>query len=148
MRHPDGYIELRDRAKDIVISGMIQTLTCSMRYDDLTILSKGGENISTIELENTILSHPSISDCAVVASPSSKWGEVPVAYVVLDPSSPIPPEQVSQVVIAYCKGKLAGYKVPKEVKVLTELPRTSTGKVRKNVLRDMEWGKGGKRIQG
>ncbi|KND05164.1 uncharacterized protein SPPG_00832 [Spizellomyces punctatus DAOM BR117] len=128
VRHPDGYIELRDRAKDIIISG--------------------GENISTILLENTILAHSSVFECAVVSSPHDKWGEVPVAYVVLKPDASIPIDRIPDEIVQWCKQTLAGFQVPKGVKVLKELPRTSTGKVRKTVLRDMEWSGKTKRIQG
>ncbi|TPX60777.1 hypothetical protein SpCBS45565_g07422 [Spizellomyces sp. 'palustris'] len=128
VRHPDGYIELRDRAKDIIISG--------------------GENISTILLENAILAHSTVFECAVVSSPHDKWGEVPVAYVVLKPDASIPVDRIPNEIIQWCKQTLAGFQVPKGVKVLKELPRTSTGKVRKTVLRDMEWSGKTKRIQG
>jgi len=109
--HPDGYIELRDRSKDIIISG--------------------GENISSVEIENVLYQHPDILEAAVVARPDDKWGETPCAFVVLKSSVSIQGKEV----IEFCRSKLAGFKVPKKV-VFSELPKTSTGKIRKSVLRD------------
>jgi len=121
--HPDGYIELRDRAKDIIISG--------------------GENISTIEVENVLYSHNDVQDVAVVSRPDEKWGEVPVAFVTPREGS-APTEEA---LIRFCKENLAHYKAPKAV-YFEVLPRTSTGKVQKYVLREKMWeGKQG-RIQG
>jgi fatty-acyl-CoA synthase len=108
--HPDGYIELRDRAKDIVISG--------------------GENISSIEVEKVLAEHPAVLEAAIVAVADEKWGEVPKAYVGLKPGMSATPEEL----IAFCRERLAHFKCPKYVEFGT-LPRTSTGKVRKNVLR-------------
>ena len=112
VKHPDGYIELRDRSKDIIISG--------------------GENISTIEVEAVLFQHPAVLEAAVVARPSEKWGETPCAFVTLKPG-----EGASEAdLIAFCRSKLAGFKVPKDV-IFRELPKTSTGKVQKFVLRDL-----------
>jgi fatty-acyl-CoA synthase len=119
--HPDGYIELRDRKKDIIISG--------------------GENISTIEVEHTIVQHPSVLECAVVASPHEKWGEVPKAFVSLKPGE----EVEAQAIIDFCRERLAHFKCPKEVEFI-ELPKTSTGKTQKFVLRSREFGDSKKRI--
>jgi fatty-acyl-CoA synthase len=113
--HPDGYIELRDRAKDVVISG--------------------GENISTIEVEQVIVSHPAVLEAAVVGVPDDRWGERPKAFVVLRPGASADEEELR----AHVRGRLAGYKCPDAVEMLDELPRTSTGKVRKTVLREREW---------
>jgi fatty-acyl-CoA synthase len=119
--HPDGYIELRDRQKDIIISG--------------------GENISTIEVEQAIASHPDVLEVAVIAVPDEKWGEVPKAFVALKAGrSPTTAD-----VIAHCRARLARFKCPKAVE-FTELPKTSTGKVQKFVLRDKEWAGRDKRI--
>jgi fatty-acyl-CoA synthase len=119
--HPDGYIELRDRKKDIIISG--------------------GENISTIEVEHTIVQHPAVLECAVVATPHEKWGEVPKAFVTLKPG-----EQVGeQELIDFCRERLAHFKCPKYVE-FTELPKTSTGKTQKFVLRSREFAGSDKRI--
>ncbi len=113
--HPNGYIELRDRAKDIIISG--------------------GENISTIEVEQAVVSHPAVLEAAVVAVPHQKWGERPKAFVVLKEGS----EATADEIIAHVRERLAHFKAPDEVAVLGELPKTSTGKVQKYVLRDAEW---------
>lgn len=109
--HPDGYIELKDRSKDIIISG--------------------GENISTIEVENVLYRHPAILEAAVVARPDEKWGETPCAFVVLRDGATVTAEEI----IAYCREHMAHYKAPKMV-VFGELPKTSTGKVQKFVLRE------------
>ncbi len=109
--HPDGYIELRDRSKDIIISG--------------------GENISTIEVEGVIFGHPKVLEAAVVARPDEKWGETPCAFVTLKPGE----EATEAEIIAYCRDNLAHYKAPKTV-IFTGLPKTSTGKVQKFKLRD------------
>jgi fatty-acyl-CoA synthase len=119
--HPDGYIELRDRKKDIIISG--------------------GENISTIEVEQALASHPDVLEVAVIAVPDARWGEVPKAFVVLkDGRSPSEAD-----VIAHCRTLLAHFKCPKAV-VFGPLPKTSTGKVQKFVLREKEWAGQQKRI--
>jgi fatty-acyl-CoA synthase len=121
--HPDGYIELRDRKKDIIISG--------------------GENISTIEVEHTLVKHPSVLECAVVAMPHEKWGEVPKAFVALRPGA----RATEQELIGFCRERLAHFKCPKAVE-FTELPKTSTGKIQKFRLREKEWAGRDKRIQG
>ncbi|WP_216693184.1 AMP-binding protein [Dietzia psychralcaliphila] len=120
--HPDGYVQLLDRAKDVVVSG--------------------GENISTIEVEQAIVSHPDVVDCAVVSMPDEKWGERPKAYVVVRPGS----ELDENGVIDHCRTRIARYKVPGAVELTEALPRTSTGKVRKNELRDAAWSGWDKRI--
>ncbi|WP_425476100.1 AMP-binding protein [Gordonia oleivorans] len=109
--HPDGYIQLRDRAKDIIISG--------------------GENISTIEVEQVLVSHDAVLDVAVVGVPDEKWGERPRAYVLLKPGATLATDDL----IAYAKTLLAGYKVPRDIVIADDLPRTSTGKVLKFELR-------------
>ncbi len=123
VRHSDGYVELRDRAKDIIISG--------------------GENISTIEVENVLASHPDILEAAVVSRPDDKWGEVPVAIVALKPGRSL----TAQALIAFCREQLAHYKCPHEV-LFETLPRTSTGKVQKFALRERLWAGRTARIQG
>ncbi|MBW2495082.1 MAG: AMP-binding protein, partial [Deltaproteobacteria bacterium] len=119
--HPDGYIELRDRKKDIIISG--------------------GENISTIEVEHTIVKHPAVLECAVVATPHAKWGEVPKAFVSLKSGADVGEQEL----IDFCRERLAHFKCPKFVEFM-ELPKTSTGKVQKFVLRSREFGDSAKRI--
>jgi fatty-acyl-CoA synthase len=109
--HPDGYIEIRDRSKDIIISG--------------------GENISTIEVESVLYRHPAILEAAVVARPDDKWGETPCAFVTLKPGAKASDAEI----IAFCRGHLAGFKIPKTV-VFGPLPKTSTGKIQKFVLRE------------
>ncbi|SDD14436.1 long-chain-fatty-acid--CoA ligase [Rhodococcus tukisamuensis] len=112
--HPDGYLQLKDRAKDIIISG--------------------GENISTVEVEQAIISHPAVADVAVVGVPDQKWGERPKAFVLLRPGSAATAEEL----VEYTRGLLAGYKVPREIVFAEDLPRTPTGKIRKNELRAQE----------
>jgi fatty-acyl-CoA synthase len=119
--HPDGYIELRDRKKDIIISG--------------------GENISTIEVEQAICAHPAVLEAAVIAIPDDYWGEVPKAFVSLKPGQSLAAEDL----IAFCRGRLAPFKCPKVVE-FGDLPKTSTGKVQKFVLREREWAGHEKRI--
>jgi fatty-acyl-CoA synthase len=119
--HPDGYIELRDRKKDIIISG--------------------GENISTIEVENTICRHPAVLECAVVAIPDEKWGERPKAFVTLAPGR----QTSANDIIEFCRQHLAHFKAPAAVE-FGDLPKTSTGKVQKYVLREKEWAGHDKRV--
>ena len=121
---PDGYIELRDRAKDIVISG--------------------GENISTVEVEQALMSHPCVLEAAVVGVPDDKWGERPKAFVVLRAGT----SATQQELIAHVRTKIAGYKAPREVDITIELPKTSTGKIQKFMLRDKEWAGHGQRVKG
>jgi fatty-acyl-CoA synthase len=112
--HPDGYIEVRDRAKDVVVSG--------------------GENISTIEVEQAMLSHPDVLEVAVIGIPDEEWGEVPKAFVVLRQGEQVEEDEL----IKHVKTKIARYKAPKAVEVVDELPKTSTGKVQKFELREKE----------
>jgi fatty-acyl-CoA synthase len=109
-QHPDGYLKITDRAKDIIISG--------------------GENVSSVEVEGALMHHPAVSLCAVVAKPDDKWGEVPCAFVELKPGSTATEADL----IAHCRTRLAGFKTPKHV-VFAELPKTSTGKIQKFELR-------------
>jgi fatty-acyl-CoA synthase len=108
--HPDGYIEVKDRSKDIIISG--------------------GENISSLEVEECLYRHPHVMEAAVVARPDEKWGESPCAFVVPTPGSELGADEV----VRWCREHLAGFKVPRTV-VFGELPKTSTGKIQKYVLR-------------
>jgi fatty-acyl-CoA synthase len=119
--HPDGYIELRDRKKDIIISG--------------------GENISTIEVEQCVARHPAVLEVAVVAIPDEKWGERPKAFVTLLPGKTATQEEI----IDFCRQEIAHFKAPAAVE-FCDLPKTSTGKVQKFVLRDKEWAGREKRI--
>jgi fatty-acyl-CoA synthase len=112
VKYPDGYVQLKDRSKDIIISG--------------------GENISSIEVEDALYKHPAVQAAAVVARPDEKWGETPCAFVELKPSEMVSADEL----IAWCRGHLASYKVPRTV-VFTELPKTSTGKIQKFRLREM-----------
>jgi fatty-acyl-CoA synthase len=109
--HPDGYAEVKDRSKDIIISG--------------------GENISSLEVEDVLFRHPKIMEAAVVARPHEKWGETPCAFVTPAPGEALTEEEV----VAFCRDNMAHYKVPKTI-VFTDLPKTSTGKIQKFVLRD------------
>ena len=108
---PDRYVKIKDRSKDVIISG--------------------GENISSIEVEDVLYRHPAVMVCAVVAKPDAKWGETPLAFVELRPGSSASVDEL----IAHCKGLLAGYKVPREVR-FEEIPKTSTGKIQKFQLRE------------
>ncbi|PWS38351.1 acyl-CoA synthetase [Falsiroseomonas bella] len=110
VKYPDGYIQLKDRSKDIIISG--------------------GENISSIEVEDALYKHPAVAVAAVVAKPDEKWGEVPCAFVELRPGMTATAEEL----IAHCRQHLASFKLPKQV-LFEELPKTSTGKIQKHVLR-------------
>ena len=110
--HPDGYVELRDRLKDVVISG--------------------GENIATIEVEQALAAHPAVSEVAVVARPDEQWGEVPVAFVTTVAGAEIDLAEVKR----FLRGRLAGFKIPKALVVVDELPKTATGKIQKFVLRE------------
>jgi fatty-acyl-CoA synthase len=107
--HPDGYVELRDRLKDVIISG--------------------GENIATIEVEQALAAHPSVREVAVVAGPHERWGEVPVAFVTGDDPDP-------EELVAFARERLARFKVPKQIVVVDELPKTGTGKIQKFLLRE------------
>ena len=111
VKHPDGYIQLKDRSKDIIISG--------------------GENISSIEVEDTLYRHPDVSAAAVVAKPDEKWGETPAAFIELKPGASVTEEDI----IKHCRDNLAHFKCPRTV-VFQELPKTSTGKIQKFILRD------------
>ena len=112
--HPDGNIELRDRGKDIIISG--------------------GENISSIEVEQAIAAHPAVLECAVIGIPHPHWGERPKAFVTLSEGAAAAPEEI----IAFCRERLAHYKCPDSIE-FGPLPKTSTGKTQKFVLRQREW---------
>jgi fatty-acyl-CoA synthase len=112
--HPDGYIEIKDRDKDIIISG--------------------GENISSIEIEQTLAEHPAIMEVAVTAMPDEQWGERPKAFVTLKDGE----ETTEEELIDFCKERIARFKAPAAIE-FGELPKTSTGKVQKYVLRDKEW---------
>ena len=110
--HPDGYIQLKDRSKDIIISG--------------------GENISSIEVEDALYKHPAVAAVGVVAKPDEKWGETPCAFVELKPGAGATAEEL----IAWCRSHLAAYKCPRHI-VFAEIPKTSTGKIQKFKLREM-----------
>lgn len=110
--HPDGYIQLKDRSKDVIISG--------------------GENISSIEVEDVLYKHPAVAYCAVVAKPDDKWGETPCAFVELKPGESV----AEQELVDWCLERLARFKAPRHV-VFTEVPKTSTGKIQKFKLREM-----------
>jgi len=109
--HPDGYAEIRDRLKDVIISG--------------------GENISSVEVEGVLIRHPSVQEVAVVGLPHEKWGEAPHAFVVLKPDATLTEEELR----GFARERLAGFKVPKGMTIVAELPKTATGKVQKYVLR-------------
>lgn len=111
IKHPDNYIEVKDRLKDVIISG--------------------GENISTVEVETVLYSHPGILEAAVVARPDKHWGETPCAFVTMKEGY----EGDEQEIIKFCRDRLPRYMTPKSV-VFEELPKTATGKIQKFVLRE------------
>ncbi|KPQ30491.1 MAG: Acyl-CoA synthetases (AMP-forming)/AMP-acid ligases II [Marinobacter excellens HL-55] len=111
--HPDGYVEVKDRSKDIIISG--------------------GENISTLEVESTLYDHPAVLEAAVVAAPDDHWGEIPCAFITVKAGHD---GLTADDIVAHCRANLAGFKVPKKIIFADELPKTSTGKLQKHVLRD------------
>jgi fatty-acyl-CoA synthase len=109
--HPDGYVDIRDRLKDVIISG--------------------GENISSVEVEGVLLRHPAVQEAAVVGMPDAKWGEAPHAFIVLKPGAAATPEELR----AFTRERLAHFKCPHSFNFVTELPKTATGKIQKFVLR-------------
>jgi fatty-acyl-CoA synthase len=119
-----GYVLIKDRAKDIIISG--------------------GENISSVEIENAFYAHPAVLECAVVAAPDEKWGEVPVAFVVRKAGTSASPEDL----LAHCREKLAHFKVPKRIELRDQLPKGGTGKILKAELREPLWRGMDKRVHG
>jgi len=121
--HADGYIELRDRGKDIIISG--------------------GENISSIEVEQILYRHPAVREVAVIGVPHEKWGETPKAFVAVKEGQTLSEDEL----ISFCRDNLSHFKCPTSVE-FTELPKTSTGKVQKYALREKEWQGHDQRIQG
>ncbi len=110
--HPDGYVEIRDRIKDVIISG--------------------GENISSVEVEGTLLRHPAVQEAAIVGLPSERWGETPHAFVVLRDGQTATEDEI----IAFARERLAHFKAPRGVTFVAELPKTATGKIQKFVLRE------------
>ncbi|PJK22472.1 AMP-binding protein [Mycolicibacterium goodii] len=123
VRHPDGYVQLFDRSKDVIVSG--------------------GENISSVEVEQALMAHPAVIEVAVIGVPDTVWGERPKAFVVADSS-----EVTAGQLIEHVKTHLASYKVPRDVEFVDELPKTSTGKTLKGELRAAEWDNATVRIQG
>ena len=109
--HPDGYVEIRDRLKDVIISG--------------------GENISSVEVEATLLRHDAIQEVAVVGMPDEKWGEAPHAFLVFKPGASASDEELRE----FCRARIAKFKVPHSFTPVAELPKTATGKIQKFVLR-------------
>jgi len=120
----EGYFLIVDRKKDIIISG--------------------GENISSIEIENVLVSHPAVYEAAVVGVPDEKWGEAPKAFVSLKPGAQATETEMKE----YVRGRLAGFKVPKSFEFLEALPKGSTGKILKRALRDPHWAGMAKRVHG
>jgi fatty-acyl-CoA synthase len=108
-------VEVKDRSKDIIISG--------------------GENVSTLEVECVIYTHPAVLEVAVVSSPHDRFGEVPKAFVILKPKATLNAENLYD----YCREHLAGFKCPQQIEFVDELPKTSTGKIQKYLLREREW---------
>jgi acyl-CoA synthetase (AMP-forming)/AMP-acid ligase II len=111
----DGYLTIQDRKKDVIITG--------------------GENVSSIEVEDAIFSHPDVAEVAVIGVPDEKWGELVTALVVVKPGSEVTPDEL----IAFCRERLAGFKCPKRIELRDELARTATGKLQKFKLREPFW---------
>ena len=109
--HPDGYVEIRDRFKDVIISG--------------------GENISSVEVEGVLIRHPAISEVAVVGLADERWGETPHAFVVLRSGASVTGDELRE----FARANLAHFKAPRDYHFVTELPKTATGKIQKYVLR-------------
>lgn len=122
--HPDGYIEVVDRSKDVIISG--------------------GENISSVEVEAMLYEHEAVMEAAVVGVPDERWGEVPKALVVLKPGQAVEEHEL----ISFCRDQMAHFKAPKSIEFVTDLPKTATGKVQKFALRERYWSAQTKRVQG
>lgn len=120
--HLDGYVELRDRSKDVIISG--------------------GENIASVEVEQAIADHPAVLEVAVIAVPDERWGEVPAAWVTLREGESATEGEI----VEHVRGRLARFKAPKRI-TFGELPKTSTGKIQKFVLRDEAWAGQERRIR-
>jgi fatty-acyl-CoA synthase len=110
-----GYLTISDRKKDVIITG--------------------GENVSSIEVEDAVFSHPAVAEVAVIGVPDDKWGEMVTALVVVAEGEQVSPEEI----IAHCRGRIAGYKIPKRVEFREEIPRTATGKIQKFKLREQFW---------
>ena len=113
--HPDGRIEIRDRNKDVIISG--------------------GENISSVEVEGVLYAHPAVREAVVVAMPDEKWGEVPCAFIALHAGQEVTPDALT----AHVRGHLAGFKAPKHYEFRDDLPKTASGKFQKFILRAELW---------
>ena len=109
--HPNGYVEIRDRLKDVIISG--------------------GENISSVEVEGVLLRHPAVQEVAIVGMPDERWGETPHAFVILKDGATATEDELRE----YARDHLAHFKAPKRVRFISELPKTATGKVQKYILR-------------
>lgn len=124
VRHADGYVQLFDRAKDVIISG--------------------GENISSVEVEQAVMSHAAVVEVAVVGVPDDTWGERPKAFVVTAPQAQVSAEDI----VAHVKTRLAAYKAPRDIAFVAELPKTSTGKTLKTELRAAEWAQTSSLIRG
>ena len=118
----EGFIEVVDRKKDLIISG--------------------GENISSIEVEGFLYKHPAVLEAAVIAAPDERWGETVCAMVVLKPGD----QASEQELIDFCRANLAHFKCPRRIQFIEALPRTATGKIQKNVLREKYWGNQAKRV--
>jgi fatty-acyl-CoA synthase len=121
---PDGYVRLLDQSKDVIVSG--------------------GENISSVEVEQAVMSHPSVEAVAVVGVPDGEWGERPKAFVVATPGATVTEAEI----VAHVRGRIARYKAPGNVEFVSELPTTSTGKIQKQLLREREWSGQDGRIKG
>lgn len=122
--HPDGYIEVVDRAKDVINSG--------------------GENVSSVEVEAMLYEHPAVLEVAVVGVPDEKWGEVPKALVLLKPDRHADADEL----ITFCRDRMAHFKAPKSVEFVDDLPKTATGKIQKFALRERYWQGKSTRVQG
>lgn len=115
--HPDGYLEIKDRSKDVIISG--------------------GENLSSVEVESVLYAHPAVNEAAVVARPDEYWGETPCAFVSRKPGTAGPKHPTEKEILDFCRAMMPHYMVPKTIVFKDDLPKTSTGKIQKHLLREM-----------
>ena len=141
--HPDGAVQILDRAKDIIISGEFNVLDNSQSNSWLLTQFTGGENISSVALESMLVQHPDILEAGVVAVADSHWGERPKAFITVKEGKNVKGEDI--VNWAKHKSDISKFMIPREVEIIKELPKTSTGKIKKNILR--EWAKGANREQ-
>jgi acyl-CoA synthetase (AMP-forming)/AMP-acid ligase II len=135
--HPNGAIQVVDRAKDIIISGMfLPVQRAEVKLSNLNFCSLGGENISSVAVENVLMKHPDVIEAAVIGVPHEKWSETPKACITTVHDSGVEGEDIRK--WARENSEIGGFMVPSQVEIVPELPKNSTGKMQKKVLREME----------